>query len=150
MVVLIEEFDSNGNLVGSVMQDFQFEIIVCTNISPSAPTAGLVNFTGTAIQTGPFDIQSCEGDSICFELEFLDNNPTDSIYINSNIAQLFPGATVVQNSFFSPATATFCFVVLPGSNPFSTISVNVNDNACPIMGTTSAAIGVTVISSTYA
>ena len=150
VVVLIEEFDSNGNLVGSVMQDFQFEIIVCTNISPSAPTAGLVNFTGTAIQTGPFDIQSCEGDSICFELEFLDNNPTDSIYINSNIAQLFPGATVVQNSFFSPATATFCFVVLPGSNPFSTISVNVNDNACPIMGTTSAAIGVTVISSTYA
>ena len=150
VVVLIQEYDANGNLVGSVMQDFQFEIITCTNISPSAPTTGLLNFTGTAIQTGPFDIQTCEGDSVCFELEFLDNNPTDSIYINSNIAQLFPGASLVQNSYFSPATATFCFVVLPGSNPFSTISVNVNDNACPIMGTTSAAIGVSVISSTYA
>ena len=150
VVVLIQEYDSNGNLVGSVMQDFQFEIITCTNISPSAPTTGLLNFTGSAIQTGPFDIQTCEGDSVCFELEFLDNNPTDSIYINSNIAQLFPGASLVQNSYFSPATATFCFVVLPGSNPFSTISVNVNDNACPIMGTTSAAIGVSVISSTYA
>ena len=27
VAVLIEEFDSNGNLVGSIIQDFQFEII---------------------------------------------------------------------------------------------------------------------------
>ena len=27
VAVLIEEFDANGNLVGSIIQDFQFEII---------------------------------------------------------------------------------------------------------------------------
>ena len=107
--VLIEEFNSSGQLVGSIIQDFQFEIITCTNINPTPPTAGLTNFVSTAVLTGPFDIQACEGDSICFDIEFTDNNPTDSLYINSNIGQLFPGATMVQNTFVSPATASFCF-----------------------------------------
>lgn len=148
--VLIEEFNSSGQLVGSIIQDFQFEIITCTNINPSPPVAGITNFVSTAVLTGPFDIQACEGDSICFDVEFTDNNPTDSLLINSNIAQLFPGASMVQNTFVSPATATFCFIVSPGSNSFSTISVTANDDACPIVGVTSSAIGVTVISSTYA
>jgi hypothetical protein len=53
VAVLIEEFDSNGNLVGSIIQDFQFEIISCTNIGPSPPTGGITNFSGTAILTWP-------------------------------------------------------------------------------------------------
>ena len=118
VAVLIEEFDSNGNLVGSIIQDFQFEIISCTNIGPSPPTGGITNFSGTAILTGPFDIQACEGDSICFDMVFTDNNASDSVYVNSNISQLFPGATMSQNSYFSPVTATFCMAVLPGANPF--------------------------------
>lgn len=150
VVVLIEEFNSNGDLVGSIMQDFQFEIIACTNIGPSPPVGGIINFYGNGILTGPFDIQACDGDSICFDMEFTDANPTDSLFVNSNITQLFPGSTVTQNGFFSPVTASFCMVVLPGTNPFTTISVTVNDNACPTVGTTSSAIGLTVISSTYA
>ena len=95
-------------------------------------------------------IQACDGDSICFDMEFTDANPTDSLFVSSNITQLFPGSTVIQNGFFSPVTASFCMVVLPGTNPFTTISVIANDNACPTFGTTSSAIGLTVISSTYA
>ena len=150
VVVLIEEFNSNGDLVGSIMQDFQFEIITCTNTGPSPPVGGIVNFYGTAILTGPFDIQACEGDSICFDMEFTDANLTDSLFVSSNISQLFPGSTVIQNGFFSPVIVSFCMVVLPGTNPFTTISVTVKDNACPTFGTTSSAIGLTVISSTYA
>ena len=150
VAVLIEEYNSNGNLVGSIVQDFQFRIISCTNSNPSPSSGGIINFTGNATLTGPFDIQACEGDSICFDMEFTDVNLTDSIYVNSNISQLFPGATVTQNSFFSPVTATFCMYIPPDANSFNTISVTVNDNACPIMGTTSSAIGLTVISSTYA
>ena len=150
VVVLIEEFNSNGDLVGSVMQDFQFEIIACTNNGPALPIGGITNFYGTAILTGPFDIQACEGDSICFDMEFTDANLTDSLFVTSNITQLFPGSTVIQNGSFSPVIASFCMVVLPGTNPFTTISVTVKDNACPTIGTTSSAIGLTVISSTYA
>ena len=152
VAVLIQEFDSNGNLVGSVIQDFQFEIINvagCSNVNPLPPAGGITNFVSSGVLTGPLDIQVCEGDSVCFDLTFTDS-PGDSIYISSNVSQLFPGATMTQNSYFSPATATFCFVILPGTNPFSTISIDVNDNACPIVGISSAAVGVTVITSTYA
>ena len=90
VAVLIEEFDASGNLVGSIIQDFQFEIINvagCTNINPAPPTGGITNFNSTGVLTGPFDIQVCEGDSVCFDVTFTDN--PDSIYIASNIGQLF-------------------------------------------------------------
>ena len=149
VVVLIEEFDVNGNLIGSVIQDFQFVIIFCANTNPLPPAGGITNFVSSGAMTGPFDIQVCEGDSVCFDLTFTDSQG-DSIFISSNISQLFPGANMTQSSYLSPATATFCFMIAPGTNPFSTISVNVNDNSCPFMGTSSAAVGVSVISSTYA
>ena len=149
VVVLIEEFDSNGNLVGSVKQDFTFEIINCTtNFSPTPNPIGLLNLTGTATQTSLFDIQACEGDFLCFDLEFLDGNPQDSLIISSNISQLFTGATIIQNSYSSPASATFCFTVPPGIGAFTTINVEAYDNACPNRGITSAAVGLSVISST--
>ena len=149
--VLIEEFDAAGNLVGSIIQDFQFEIIStagCVNDNP-APN-GISNFISTGVQTGPNEIQLCEGDNVCFDVEFTDLNATDSVYLASNVDQLFPGATMVQNSYFSPATATICFLVGPGSNPFSTITIDAQDNSCPVVGISSMAIGVTVVSSTYA
>ena len=152
VVVKIEEFDSSGTSLGYIMQDFQFQIITqnCINNGPTLPASPLINFSGNAIYLGGNSIQACEGDSVCFDVEFLDADPLDSIYINSNVTQIFPGASFIQNSFFSPATASICFEVLPGSNPLSSISINVNDNGCPVMGTTSSLINVTVISNTYA
>ena len=111
--VLIEEFDAAGNLVGSIMQDFQFEIIStagCANNNPSPPASGISNFISNGVQTGSNQIQLCEGDNVCFDVEFTDAS-TDSIYLSSNVDQLFPGATIVQNSYFSPASATICFLV---------------------------------------
>ena len=150
--VLIEEFDAAGNLVGSIMQDFQFEIIStagCANNNPSPPASGISNFISNGVQTGPNQVQLCEGDNVCFDVEFTDAS-TDSIYLSSNVDQLFPGATIVQNSYFSPASATICFLVGPGSNPLSTITIDAQDNACPIVGISSMSVGVTVVSSTYA
>ena len=152
VVVKIEEFDSLGISLGYIMQDFQFQIITqnCNNSPPSTPSTPLMNFSGSASYLGGNSIQACEGDSVCFDVEFLDVNLLDSIYINSNITQIFPGASFIQNSFFSPATASICFEVLPGSNPLSSISINVNDNGCPVMGTTSSLINVSVVTNTYA
>ena len=149
--VLIEEFDAAGNLVGSIIQDFQFEIISTAGCSNDNPVSnGISNFISTGVLTGPNDIQMCEGDNVCFDIEFTDLNTTDSVYLASNVAQLFPGATITQNNYFSPATATICFLVGPGSNPFSTITIDAQDNSCPVVGISSMAIGVTVVTSTYA
>ena len=150
VVVLIEEFDDSGNLKGSFLHDFQFEVVFCTNITPSPPSTGISNFSGGAVVTGNNNIQACEGDSICFDLVFTDNNSTDSIYISSNVDQFFPGATVSQNSFFSPVTASVCLLVGANSNAFNTIVIDAVDNACPISGISSAAVGITVIHSAYA
>ena len=150
VVVLIEEFDDSGNLKGSFLHDFQFEVVFCSNITPSPPSTGISNFSGGAVVTGNNNIQACEGDSICFDLVFTDNNSTDSIYISSNVDQFFPGATVSQNSFFSPVTASVCLLVGANSNAFNTIVIDAVDNACPISGISSAAVGITVIHSAYA
>lgn len=150
VAVLIEEYDSNGNLVGSIIQDFQFEIISCAgNSNPSPPTGGVTNVTGTGFSTGPNDVQLCEGDNICFDVTFTDS-ATDSIYLSSNLANVFPNGTFTQTSWIGSATATICFTVPGGSNPFSVISINANDNSCPVVGVSSMSVGVTVVSSTTA
>ncbi len=150
VAVLIEEFDANGNLVGSVIQDFQFEIIPCAgNNNPTPPPGGIANVTGTGLSTGGNNIQMCEGDNICFDVTF-DDDATDSVYLSSNITTLFPGGTFTQTSWIGTATATICFTVQSGANPFSAINVNAMDNACPVVGVSSMSIGVTVVSSTYA
>lgn len=151
VAVLIEEYDSNGNLVGSVIQDFQFEVISCAgNNNPSPPTTGITNVTGTGFATGPNDVQLCEGDNICFDVEFTDA-AGDSIYLSSTLANVFPGGTFTQTSWVGgTATATICFTVPGGANPFSVISINAYDNACPVVGVSSMSVGVTVVSSTTA
>jgi gliding motility-associated-like protein len=150
VAVLIEEYDANGNLVGSIIQDFQFEIINCAgNTNPAPPAGGLTGVTGTGIHTGGNNVQMCEGDNICFDVTF-DDDVTDSVYLTSNIATLFPGGTFTQNTWIGTATATICFTVQSGANPFSVINVNAMDNSCPVVGVSSMSVGVTVVSSTYA
>ncbi|HRE97049.1 MAG TPA: hypothetical protein PK637_09805, partial [Flavobacteriales bacterium] len=63
VAVLIQEYDANGNLTGTVVQDFQFEVINCVNQVPAVPVGGITNYTGGGAQTGPNSIQVCEGDN---------------------------------------------------------------------------------------
>lgn len=151
VAVLIEEFDSNGNLVGSIVQDFQFEVINCSgnNNPPVPPATGISNFTGSGNQTGPTNIEVCEGDNFCFRVEFT-GAATDSIYLTSNVAYALPGATITQLSYFSPAVAEICWTAIPGANPYSSVSINAVDNSCPTVGMSNMTVGVTVVSSTYA
>jgi len=150
VAILIEEYDANGNLVGSIIQDFQFEVINCAaNNNPAPPANGISNFTGTGVQSGPTDVQLCEGDNICFQIEFTDA-AADSLYLTSNAALVLPGATVTQLNYFSPAVVEICWTALPGSNPFSSVTVTAEDNSCPIVGTSTMTLGFTVVSSTYA
>ncbi|MCB9188075.1 MAG: gliding motility-associated C-terminal domain-containing protein [Flavobacteriales bacterium] len=151
VAVLIEEYDANGNLVGSVIQDFQFEVISCAgNNNPVPPVAGVSNVSGTGFSTGPNDVQLCEGDNICFDVVFTDA-ASDSIYLTSTLQNVFPGGTFTQTSWIGgTATATICFTVPGGANPFSVITINASDNACPVVGVSSMSVGVTVVSSTTA
>ena len=148
MNVLIEEFNANDSLVGSIMQDFQIQIINCNNINPTTPSS-VINYSGNAALVGPFNLEACYGDSICFDLVFTDS-PSDSIFISSNIDQVYPGATFSQDGYLSPVTVSFCYTASNQNTNYSNFTVNASDNNCPINGISSVSISTNILSSSDA
>ncbi len=151
VAILIEEYDAAGNLVGSIVHDIQFEVIACPgNNNPDPPAGGVTNFTGTGVQTGPNQIQVCEGDNFCFDVTFSDPDG-DSLYLISNIDSVLSGATFTTswNAAGDQCTANICWTATPGSPPFTSFSIIAEDNACPIKGFITYPIEITIVSSTW-
>jgi gliding motility-associated-like protein len=132
VVVLIEEYDSGGNLVGSVIHDIQFEVINCTNTNPT-PAAGITNLTGPATLIGTNVIEVCEGSSFCFDVVFTDPNAIDVLTVTSNISVSLPGSVVTQTGT-NPVTVNVCWTVPGGTGPSNPFALTAADNACPISG----------------
>lgn len=134
VVVLVQEYDSNGNLIGTVMRDIQFIVQSCSNIVPD-PTAGAIsNLTGTAVQTSPFSIEMCEGSSFTFDATYTDANAGDVLTLVSNISTVLAGSTLTTTGA-NPLVATITWTAPGGSaNTNTSFSVTVNDGACPVMG----------------
>lgn len=150
VVVLVEEFDNNGNQVGSLVQDFQFEVINCpANTNPVEPT-GISNFSGDGTQLSNHEIEVCPGDSFCFELTFTDLNSGDSIFISSNLNVALPGATFNQLTWQSPATAEICWTATNSVPANTSVVFNARDNACPMFGITFFPLSVTINTGTSA
>lgn len=134
VVVLVKEFDNNGNLIGSVMRDIQFVVQNCGNLVPDPGAGAISNLTGAAVQSGPFAIELCEGVSFTFEATYTDPDPTDSLMLVSNIATVLPGATI-NVSGANPMTATVSWTAPGGSaNTNTSFSITINDGACPVVG----------------
>ncbi|MBL0327974.1 MAG: gliding motility-associated C-terminal domain-containing protein [Bacteroidetes bacterium] len=136
VVVLVEEFDAAGNLIGTVMRDIQFIVQTCSNIVPDpAPTAGAITgMTGTAVLAGPYEIEMCEGANFNFTATYTDANPGDSLSIVTNLLSVLPGATITVTGV-NPLTVSISWTAPGGSAGTNTnFSVTVNDGACPIMG----------------
>lgn len=150
VVVLVEEFDDNGNLIGSLIQDFQFEVINCpANTNPVEPT-GISNYTGDGTQVSSNEIEVCPGDQFCFQLEFTDLNAGDSIFISSNLDVALPGATFTQMSFQSPAICEVCWTATSTVPSNTNVVFNARDNACPMFGITFFPLNVFINPGTYA
>ncbi|CAG5078240.1 gliding motility-associated C-terminal domain-containing protein [Parvicella tangerina] len=136
VVVLVEEYDENGVLIGSLTQDFQFEVINCpANTNPVEP-AGITNYSGDGVQLSSNEIEVCPGDQFCFQLEFTDLNAGDSIFISSNLDVALPGATFTQLTFQSPAVAEICWTATSTVPSNTSVVFNARDNACPMFGIT--------------
>lgn len=134
VVVLVQEYDSNGNLIGTVMRDIQFIVQNCSNIVPD-PTAGAItNLIGTAVQSGPFSIEMCEGSLFTFEATYDDVDTADVLTLITNLATVLPGSTI-STSGTNPLTATISWTAPAGTaNTNTTFSITVNDGACPVPG----------------
>ncbi|MFL5764864.1 MAG: gliding motility-associated C-terminal domain-containing protein [Bacteroidia bacterium] len=136
VVVLVQEYDASGNLIGTVMRDIEFIVQTCSNVVPDpAPTAGSIGgLSGTAVQSGPYAIEMCEGANFTFNAIYTDSNPGDSLSIVSNIATVLPGSTVTVTGT-NPLTVTISWTAPGGSAGTNTnFTVTVSDGACPVVG----------------
>jgi gliding motility-associated-like protein len=134
VVVLVEEYDSNGNLIGTVMRDIQFIVQSCSNSVPDPVAGQITGMTGSAVQTGPYSIELCEGSDFTFTATYTDQNAADVLTLISNIATVLPGSTFTSSGT-NPITATISWTAPAGSaNTNTTFSVTVDDGSCPVPG----------------
>lgn len=142
VVIQINEFDNNGNLISSTNYDYQTYVINCSNQSPQPPAGGLSNTSGAIVQNGPNSVTFCQNNSGCFDVVFTDANAGDILTVQSNVATVMPGATVNQTGT-NPVTMTICWTPTTTSGTV-TLNFLVEDDACPLVGITNYAANVNV------
>ncbi|MCB9194476.1 MAG: gliding motility-associated C-terminal domain-containing protein [Flavobacteriales bacterium] len=149
VVVQVDEYDDNGNIIGTVIRDMQFVVISCTN-NPPDPFAGTIeNFSGSGSSTGDYAIDMCESNNFCFDAVYTDPDVGQSLSLTTNIQQNLPGATFTVTGT-NPLTATFCWTSQPGTNGFFPFTVTITDDQCPIVGLQTYIYSVNVLQRTSA
>jgi gliding motility-associated-like protein len=169
VAIRVSEYDPiTGLFKGSNMRDILFIIQSCPpNAAPSGST--IQNFVGTggATATGPNTIEMCEGDDMCFELQFVDSNYAvdTNMFIFTNLTGILVGPnpndtatisnSVVDSIFINGdtllrITSTICWTAPPGSGGVYNFYVGVNDEHCTVPKDFFRAITVTVTGSTVA
>jgi len=140
----VDEYNANGNWIGSVMRDFPFLVRACSNTVPP-PTTGLVTgVSGSAQQLGDRAVRICGTGQLCMDLVFTDPNAGQSLSISSNVGDVLPGATV-STSGTNPLNVQICWEA-EGAEPMErNFTVVASDNECPVPGTQWYSYSVSVV-----
>lgn len=149
VAIAIDEFDAAGNLISTIVHDFQILVINCTNTPPNNPSGSIMNVTGNVSQTGPNAIAVCRGQSFCFDVVFADTvDVNDTIIVTTDGTTLFPGATFTQTGI-NPVRGTFCWTATTG-NTGAVATFNAADNGCPVRGVASFGVFIDIVPGVYA
>ncbi|MBP6574385.1 MAG: gliding motility-associated C-terminal domain-containing protein [Flavobacteriales bacterium] len=149
VTVMVTEYDDQGNVIGTVMRDIQFVVIPCTNQAP-VPTDGFItNFSGTAVQTGPYAVELCETDQFCFDFVINDPDVIDTLGLISNVSIALPGSTFSWTGV-NPVSGTICWTAPAGTGGFHTFIINASDDACPVNAFQTYVYAVNVLTRTSA
>lgn len=138
--IKVEEF-RNGVKIGEINRDMQFRVINCSNVPPVAsgingsPNNDPVNF----------EISSCTNSQLCFDIDFTDAN-NNNINVTWNAEIVGATFTVAGNNTTAPV-ATFCWTPSNNDLGLNVFSVNVRDDACPVIGTGTYTFSVNVVPS---
>lgn len=135
VVIQVTTFDAFGAVIGRVMRDLMFVVIVCDQNPPTS--SNLTNFP-PGLQVGPNSIGVCEGQSFCIDMVFSDVNPGTTILVSSNATALLPGANFTVTGT-NPAVARICWTGSVAALPVN-VFVQGNDGACPIPNINSRSI----------
>ncbi len=112
----------NGVQIGEYIRDVQFAIIACSN---NLPTVSGVN------GTGQYTFEVCAGQSFCFTVNSADANAAQLVTMAWNNG--IPSGTFTVSGGPRPV-GTFCWTPTVADIGQNLFSVNVQDNACPLVG----------------
>lgn len=149
VVVQVNIYDANGNLIGTIMRDMQFIAYPCTNQPPDPTTGTIANPTGSGVQTAPYALEVCESGTFCFNMVISDPNAGNVLDAATNVGSNLPGATFSFTGT-NPITCTVCWTAQAGTSGFYPFIVTVNDGACPIPAFQTYVYGITVIDGLFA
>lgn len=146
IAVIVEEY-RNGVLIGSVMRDIQVVVLNCNNNVPtSTPTPQNVS-GGTLVNNR---IEVCPGQTVSFQFTATDPNPNDILTVTDNSAIAAPGSSITYTGGGNSVTGTFSWTPSAANTGTNVITVTVEDNACPTIGTNSFSYTVEVLQGTTA
>jgi hypothetical protein len=144
IAVRVDEY-RNGVLVGSSIRDIQVTVLPCSNNSPViSPIINVVNAT----QTGPYSIQVCPGQTLSFNIPGTDPDALQNVTWSWNNG--IPGGVFTAPTGPSPQTATFTWTPTGADVGLNALIVQLQDNGCPVLGSQTRAIDITVLQGTTA
>lgn len=146
-VIQMTEYDSNGNIVTVTNYEYQTYVETCNNLPPqppsSVPGGGVTNVSGSIVQTGPSSLTLCQGFEGCFDVVFTDPDVGDILTVESNLAQVLPGASIDVTGT-NPLTVSVCWTPINTSGT-KTLNFLVEDDACPITGQNNYGASINVV-----
>ena len=153
VVVGCNEYDKNTlALLGTTMREIQCVVINCNNQVPIDTTGtidSLYSELNTATQLSDYELELCQGDSICFDVIISDYDNLDIVTLTSNVSNALPGATFSATPG-NPATATICWQAPTNSGFFNSFTIVADDGACPVPGVQTYVYTVKVLTSVNA
>lgn len=143
VVVLVKEYDSNGNFVGSIKRDIQFVVQSCANNAPDP--AVVISDLSIAIQTGPRLLQICRNTPFSFKAIYTDQDVGDVLTLSSDLTTLFPGSTITTSGS-NPLVASINWIPPAGNtNTDFTFTVFIDDGSCPVPGKQSFSYTIKIV-----
>jgi hypothetical protein len=144
IAVLVQEF-RNGVLIGSTVRDIQVTVLNCSNNTPTiSPITGVTGAT----QLGPYSIEICPGNPLSFTIPGVDTDGGQTITWSWNNG--IPGGVFTAPTGSSPQNATFSWTPTGADVGLNSLTVTLQDNACPVLGQVTRAIDINVIQGAYA
>ena len=135
IVILIEEFDSLGNLKGSVLHDFHVVLNNCTNETPAYTGAFNFNNSATNALFSNDTIYMGPNDEFCLDVNFSDPDPNAILQCTSNVLDVLPNA-IITTIAGNPGVIQICWDFDTDYNG-SWFSVETTNDICPVPGVAS-------------
>lgn len=142
VTVTAKEYNSSGQLIGSVQRDMEVLVINCTNNTPVVSNPNNVSGGTYDATTKTFNV--CAGNTLSFSLTATDADAVQILTTISHNINLMPGATLTISGT-NPQTINFNWHVPNGTSGTYNLGIETEDNNCPTKGFQSVGFVINVV-----